>query len=729
MRLSLLFLAISTSLGSYAFANETQSVTEAGTTAQEVNMADKNGSALQANPFFQVSALPFQAPRFDLIKESDFEPAITEGIRQKLAEIEHIANNPEPPTFENTYVALEKAGALLDRVMTVFSALTGANTSDTLQRINEEQSPKLAALGDAITLNSTLFDRLQAVYDQRETLDLTPEDKRLIEITHQHFVLAGARLSETDKAQLKSLNQEAATLNTQFVNRLLAAAKNGALVVSNKNQLEGLSEPELKAAEQAAQDRHLDQQWLLTLQNTTQQPWLASLANRDTRKALFDASWNRAERGDANDTRSLIARLAKVRAEQARLLGFPDYATWKLQDQMAKKPEAALGFMRDIAPAATARAKREAADIQAVIDKQGGGFKLQAWDWPYYAEQVRKARYDLDESQIRPYFELNNVLQNGVFYAAQALYGITFKERTDIPVYQSDVKVYEVFDKDGSSMALFYTDFFARDNKSGGAWMGNFVDQSRLLGTKPVVYNVCNFTKPAPGQPALLSWDDVITLFHEFGHALHGMFADQMYGSISGANTPSDFVEFPSQINEHWAEDPKVFTNYAKHYATGKPMPAELVEKIKNASRFNKGYDMTELLAAALLDMHWHMIAAEAPQQDVDAFEKAALEKDRINLSYVPPRYRSSYFMHIWGNGYAAGYYAYLWTQMLADDGFEWFREHGGLTPENGQRFRDMVLSRGNSTDLEQVYRDWRGHEPDIEPMLINRGLKGDSQG
>nr|WP_019367010.1 peptidyl-dipeptidase Dcp [Pseudomonas luteola] len=729
MRLSLLFLAISTSLGSYAFANETQSVTEAGTTAQEVNMADKNGSALQANPFFQVSALPFQAPRFDLIKESDFEPAITEGIRQKLAEIEQIANNPEPPTFENTYVALEKAGALLDRVMTVFSALTGANTSDTLQRINEEQSPKLAALGDAITLNSTLFDRLQAVYDQRETLDLTPEDKRLIEITHQHFVLAGARLSETDKAQLKSLNQEAATLNTQFVNRLLAAAKNGALVVSNKNQLEGLSEPELKAAEQAAQDRHLDQQWLLTLQNTTQQPWLASLANRDTRKALFDASWNRAERGDANDTRSLIARLAKVRAEQARLLGFPDYATWKLQDQMAKKPEAALGFMRDIAPAATARAKREAADIQAVIDKQGGGFKLQAWDWPYYAEQVRKARYDLDESQIRPYFELNNVLQNGVFYAAQALYGITFKERTDIPVYQSDVKVYEVFDKDGSSMALFYTDFFARDNKSGGAWMGNFVDQSRLLGTKPVVYNVCNFTKPAPGQPALLSWDDVITLFHEFGHALHGMFADQMYASISGANTPSDFVEFPSQINEHWAEDPKVFANYAKHYATGKPMPAELVEKIKTASRFNKGYDMTELLAAALLDMHWHMIAAEAPQQDVDAFEKAALEKDRINLSYVPPRYRSSYFMHIWGNGYAAGYYAYLWTQMLADDGFEWFREHGGLTLENGQRFRDMVLSRGNSTDLEQVYRDWRGHEPDIEPMLINRGLKGDSQG
>ncbi|GGM23165.1 dipeptidyl carboxypeptidase II [Pseudomonas asuensis] len=729
MRLSLLFLAISASLGSYALANENQSAARAETSTQEVNMADKNTSVVQENPFFQVSTLPFQAPRFDLIQESDFEPAIAEGIRQKLAEVEQIANNPEPPTFENTYIALEKAGALLDRVMSVFGALTGANTSDTLQRISEEQSPKLAALGDAITLNSKLFERLQTLYDQRDTLDLTPEDKRLIEVTHQHFVLAGARLSDADKAQLKSLNQEAATLGTQFVNRLLAAAKNGAVQINSKEQLAGLSEPELKAAEQAARDRNLDQQWLLTLQNTTQQPWLASLSNRDTRKALFDASWSRAEKGDANDTRQLITRLAKVRAEQARLLGFPDYATWKLQDQMAKKPEAALGFMRDIVPAATARAKREAADIQAVIDKQGGGFKLQAWDWPYYAEQVRKARYDLDESQIRPYFELNNVLHNGVFYAAQALYGITFKERTDIPVYQSDVKVYEVFDKDGSSMALFYTDFFARDNKSGGAWMGNFVDQSRLMGTKPVVYNVCNFTRPASGQPALLSWDDVITLFHEFGHALHGMFADQMYGSISGANTPSDFVEFPSQINEHWAEDPEVFANYAKHYATGKPMPAELVEKIKTASRFNKGYDMTELLAAALLDMHWHMIKADEPEQDVDAFEKAALEEDRVNLSYVPPRYRSSYFMHIWGNGYAAGYYAYIWTQMLADDGFKWFREHGGLTPENGQRFRDMVLSRGNSTDLEKVYRDWRGHEPDIEPMLINRGLKGDSEG
>jgi peptidyl-dipeptidase Dcp len=725
MRLSLLFLAISTSLSGYTLANA-QTNSDAGKTVQEVNMTAQNLSVSQDNPFSQVSTLPFQAPRFDLIKESDFEPAITEGIRQKLAEVDLIANSTEPPTFQNTYVALEKAGAALDRVMNVFSALTGANTSDTLQKINEEQSPKLAALTDAIMLNSTLFNRLQTVYDQRDTLNITPEDKRLIEITHEQFVLAGARLSDTDKAQLKTLNQEAATLSTQFVNRLLAAAKNGALPVSSQAQLAGLSQAELKAAEQAARERNLEGQWLLVLQNTTQQPLLGSLSDRDTRKALFDASWSRAEKSDANDTRQIITRLAKVRAEQASLLGFPDYATWKLQDQMAKTPEAALQFMRRIVPAATARAKREAGDIQALIDKQGGGFKLQAWDWPYYAEQVRKARYDLDDSQTRPYFELDNVLQNGVFYAAQMLYGITFKERTDIPVYHRDVKVYEVFDRDGTSMALFYTDFFARDNKNGGAWMGNFVDQSTLLSTKPVVYNVCNYTKPALGQPALLSWDDVTTLFHEFGHALHGMFAKQTYASISGANTPSDFVEFPSQFNEHWAEDPNVFAHYARHYETGKPMPAELVEKIKTASRFNKGYEMTELLAAALLDMHWHMLKADQPQQKVDAFEQAALEKDQINLSYVPPRYRSSYFMHIWGNGYAAGYYAYLWTQMLADDGFEWFKEHGGLTPENGQRFRDMILSRGNSTDLEKLYEDWRGHEPRIEPMLINRGLKGD---
>ncbi|WP_411752804.1 M3 family metallopeptidase, partial [Serratia sp. (in: enterobacteria)] len=436
------------------------------------------------------------------------------------------------------------------------------------------------------------------------------------------------------------------------------------------------------------------------------------------------ASINRAEKNDASDTRQTLARLAKVRAEQAKLLGFPNYAAWKLQNQMAKTPDAALAFMRNIVPAATARAEREAKDIQAVIDRQNGGFKLAAWDWQFYAEQVRKEKYDLDESQIKPYFEMNNVLHNGVFYAANLLYGISFKERKDIPVYHPDVRVYEVFDKDGQSLALFYTDFFKRDNKGGGAWMSNFVEQSKLNGTKPVIYNVSNFTKPAAGQPALLSYDDVITMFHEFGHALHGMFADQQYPSLSGTNTARDFVEFPSQFNEHWASDPKVFAHFAKHYQTGEAMPQALVDKINKADKFNKGYAMTELLAAALLDMHWHMLGADQPQQDVDKFEAASLRQDKIDLSYVPPRYRSSYFQHIWGNGYAAGYYAYLWTEMLADDAFQWFRDNGGLTAENGQRFRDRVLSQGNSQDLEKLYVKWRGQEPSIEPMLINRGLK-----
>ncbi len=731
MRLSTLVLAIGMALSTQALAEESKLPSEntavpsgqskeANVTGEANQHEDKKGE----NPFFYASRLPFQAPPFGVIKESDYAPAIAAGIQQKLAEVEKIANNPAEPTFENTLVALQRSGALLTRTMNVFSAMTSANTSDALQKLDEETSPKLAALDDAIMLNSKLFARIKSIYDRRDSLELDAESRRLAEVTYQNYVLAGANLSDTDKTQLKALNQEAATLSTQFTNKLLAAGKNGALAIDDKAQLAGLSDAERAAAAQAASERKLDKQWLLVLQNTTQQPDLQRLKDRDTRKALFDASVNRAEKGDANDTRQTVARLAKVRAEQAKLLGFPNYAAWKLQNQMAKTPDAALAFMRDIVPAATARAEREAKDIQAVIDQQNGGFKLAAWDWQFYAEQVRKAKYDLDESQITPYFELNNVLHNGVFYAANLLYGISFKERKDIPVYQPDVRVYEVFDKDDKSLALFYTDFFKRDNKGGGAWMSNFVEQSRLNGTKPVIYNVANFTKPAAGQPALLSYDDVITLFHEFGHALHGMFADQEYPSLSGTNTARDFVEFPSQFNEHWASDPKVFAHYARHYQTGEAMPQELVDKINKADKFNKGYAMTELLAAALLDMHWHMLAAGQPQQAVDKFEAASLQQDSIDLGYVPPRYRSSYFQHIWGNGYAAGYYAYLWTEMLADDAFQWFKEHGGLTAENGQRFRDKILSRGNSQDLEKLYVDWRGQEPSIEPMLLNRGLK-----
>lgn len=718
MRLSTLVLAIGVALSTPALA-ETNTQTKEAKVAGEVKQ-DKQGE----NPFFAASQLPFQAPRFDVISESDYAPAITAGIQQKLAEVEKIANNPAEPTFDNTFVALEKSGALLTRTMNVFGAMTSANTSDALQKLDEETSPKLAALDDAIMLNSKLFARIKAIYDRRDSLNLDPESLRLVEVTYKNYVLAGANLSDADKTQLKALNQEAATLSTQFTNKLLAASKNGALAIGDKNLLAGLSEGELAAAAQAASERKLDKQWLLVLQNTTQQPDLQNLQDRDTRQKLFEASINRAEKNDANDTRQTLARLAKVRAEQAKLLCFPNYAAWKLQNQMAKTPDAALAFMRNIVPAATARAEREAKDIQAVIDRQNGGFQLAAWDWQFYAEQVRKEKYDLDESQIKPYFEMNNVLQNGVFYAANLLYGISFKERKDIPVYHPDVRVYEVFDKDGQSLALFYTDFFKRDNKGGGAWMSNFVEQSKLNDTKPVIYNVSNFTKPAAGQPALLSYDDVITMFHEFGHALHGMFADQQYPSLSGTNTARDFVEFPSQFNEHWASDPQVFAHFAKHYQTGEAMPQALVDKINKADKFNKGYAMTELLAAALLDMHWHMLGADQPQQDVDKFEAASLRQDKIDLSYVPPRYRSSYFQHIWGNGYAAGYYAYLWTEMLADDAFQWFSDNGGLTAENGQRFREQVLSQGNSQDLEKLYVKWRGQEPSIEPMLINRGLK-----
>ena len=686
-------------------------------------------TAMTSNPFFSASTLPFQAPPFDKIKDADYQPAIDEGMKQQLAEIEKIANNPDAPTFENTYVAMEKSGVMLKRVLAVFSAVTGANTDDALQKVQEDEAPKLAAHQDAIHLDSKLFQRVETIYNQRDTLKLDPESARLVEVIYKDFVHAGAKLSDADKARLKDLNKEESTLSTAFTNKLLAATKDAAPVLDDKAKLAGLSDAELAAATQAAKDRKLaDGKYVLTLQNTTQQPELQDLSDRDTRQALFDASWNRAEKGDANDTRKTIERLAQIRAEQARLIGFPNYAAWKLDDQMAKTPETAMSFMDKLAPAAVARAKREAADIQAQIDKDQAAlkqptFKLEPWDWNRYAEEVRKAKFDLDEGQIKPYFELDNVLQNGVFYAANQLYGLTFKERHDIPVYQPDVRVFEVFDKDGTSMALFYCDYFKRDNKNGGAWMDNLVNQSKLLGTKPVIYNVANFSKPAAGQPALLSFDDVTTMFHEFGHALHGIFADGEYPTLSGTNTARDFVEFPSQFNEHWATDPKVFANYAKNYKSGEPMPQALVDKMTKAGKFNSGYGMTELVAAALLDMNWHVLGADAPLQDADQFEAAALKKDNIDLSYVPPRYRSSYFQHIWGNGYAAGYYAYLWTQMLADDAFVGFKDHGGLTRENGDRFRAMILSRGNTEELAKLYKDWRGQDPGIEPMLENRGM------
>jgi peptidyl-dipeptidase Dcp len=676
-----------------------------------------------ANPFYAESTLPFHTTPFNKIKDSDYEPAFAAGIAQHLKEVEAIANNPAPPTFENTFVAMEKTGALLDRVNLAFNCVSGANTNDALQKVQEWLAPKMAEHDDAIHLNSRLFARIKAVYDKRDSLHLDPESLRLVEIDYQDFVKAGAKLSDADKQQLKKLNSEESTLENTFQTKLLAATKAGGFSTTDESALAGLSPAQLAAAAQDAKDRK-QPGWAIPLQNTTQQPDFANLTNRATRQTIFEHSWNRAERGDDNDLRSTIARLAQLRAQKAALLGYPNFAAWNLTDQMAKTPEAAIDFVNALVPATTAKAAEEAKEIQALIDKQGGGFTLEPWDWDFYHEQVRKAKYDLNEDEIKPYYELNNVLEKGVFYAATKLYGITFKERHDIPVYQPDVRVFEVFDADGKPLALFYCDYYKRDNKNGGAWMDQLVNQSKLLDRLPVVFNVANFQKPAPGQPALLTIDDVTTMFHEFGHALHGMFANTEYPSLSGPQTPRDFVEFPSQFNEHWAMQPDVFAHYAKHYKTGEPMPADLVAKIRQADAFKKSHDLTEIVSAAMLDLQWHTLpSATAPLEDPDTFEKDALTKTHLWISYVPPRYRSSYFLHIWANGYEAGYYAYLWTEMLDDNAYQWFEDNGGLTRANGDRFRKMVLSRGNTEDLDKMFKTWLGKAPTIDPMVKDRGL------
>ena len=684
------------------------------------------------NPFYAASTLPYQAPPFDKIKDTDFEPALEAGMAEQLKEVEAIANNPAPPTFENTLVALEKTGQLYERVQEVFDGLTQANTNATLDKVDAIESPKRAAHDDAIFLNDKLFQRVATIWNQMngkqmDSLGLDAELRRLVDVYYKKFVHAGANLSPADKVKLKKLNEEESTLQNGFRQKLLAATKAEAYSTTDKSALKGLTDAELAAAAEAAKERKVPG-YVLPMQNTTQQPILASLAERATRQAVFEDSWNRTERGGVNDTRETVVRLAKLRAEKAKLLGYPNYAAWNLEDQMAKTPEAAVRFMDALVPATAAKAGEEGKDIQAVIDAQKGGFQLQPWDWEFYSEQVRKARYDLDEAQVKPYFEIWNVLQNGVFYAANQLYGITFKERKDIPVYNADVKVFEVFNADGKPLALWYCDYFKRDNKAGGAWMSNFVEQSKLLGTLPVIYNVANFPKPAAGEPALISFTDVTTMFHEFGHGLHGMFSDCKYPLLSGTDVPRDFVEFPSQFNEHWASYPAVFDHFAKHYKTGAPMPAELAAKIRKAEKFNQGYLLTELLAAAELDMQWHTISATATVEKPDAFEKEALEQKHLWLETVPPRYRSTYFQHIWSGGYAAGYYAYLWSEMLDDDAYQWFEDHGGLTRANGDRFRKMVLSRGNTEDLAKLYSDWLGAEPSTGPMLKDRGLVGDTK-
>ena len=676
-------------------------------------------AALANNPFMKKSSLQYQAPEFDKIKDEHFKPAFDYGLKQNLTEIEKIANNTEAPTFENTVLALEKSGEVLKRAQIIFYNLTGSNTNPTLQKIEEEYAPIFAAHYDKIYLNSKLLNRIKAV--KTDGLDL--EDKRLIEVYKQKFELAGANLTNAQKEQMKTINAELATLGTQFSSKLLEARKNGAVLFDNVKDLEGLSADEIAAAATDAKNAGYEGKYLLTLLNTTQQPLLQNLKNRATREKLYKASWYRAEKGDENDTRATLEKMAKLRMDKAHLMGKSSYAELNLMDQMAQKPENALKLLSQLANPAVEQARKEAADIQKLIDEQKGGFSLEPWDWNFYAEQVRKAKFDLDENQIKPYFEVSTVLEKGVFYAAEKFYGITFKERKDLPVYHPDVVAYEVFDRDGKSLAIYYLDFYTRDNKNGGAWMSNFVEQSFTTNTKPVIVNVFNYQKPAPGKPSLISYDDVSTMFHEFGHTLHGLFANQKYITISGTNVPRDFVEFPSQINEFFALEPSILKNYAIHYETKQPMPQALVEKIKNASTFNQGYATTELVSAATLDMAWHSVTSENQFKPTLDFEKDVLQKYGFTLPQVPPRYHSPYFAHIWGGGYSAGYYAYMWSDVLNADAWKWITDNGGMTRENGDRFRKYILSVGNSVDLNKAYKDFSGRNPEIKPLLQNKGF------
>jgi len=679
--------------------------------------------AAPASIFAAPSPLPYHAPQFDKIKDSDYLPAFTEGMKQQRAEIDAIANASAAPTFDNTIAAIEKSGRMLDRVSSTFFNVQGANTNDTLDKIQTDVAPRLAAHSDAIFLDAKLFARVKALYDNRAGLKLDPEALQVLTHYYRQFVHAGANLSPRDQVRLKEINKQDASLQTQFQQKLVAGAKAGALVVDNKAQLAGLTDAEIANAAEAAKARGLKGKWVIPLQNTTQQPLLTDLADRATREKLFNASWTRTEKGDKNDTRAIIAQQAVIRAEKAKMLGYPNYAAYVLYDQMAQTPAAVDKFLKQLTPATRAKAADEAKLIQAAIDKEGRHFDLKPWDWQRYAERVRKEKYDLDDAALKPYFELHAVLEKGVFYAATQLYGITFKRRTDLPVYQPDVMAYEVFDKDGSALGLMYFDYFKRDNKSGGAWMNNFVGQSKLLGTKPVIYNVGNFTKPAPGQPALLTFDDVTTMFHEFGHALHGLFANQTYPMVSGTNTARDWVEFPSQFNEHWALYPDVLKHYAVNQQ-GQVIPQGLVDKIKKSSTWGQGYALGELLAASQLDMQWHTLAPGAPKPDVDAFEARALHDTGTDFPNVPTRYRSSYFLHIWANGYASAYYAYQWTVMLDDAAYSWFEKNGGLSRANGQRFRDLILSKGHTMEYSPMFRAFYGKDPDTGPMLEHRGLK-----
>lgn len=675
------------------------------------------------NPFYQASTLPFQMPPFDKIKNEHFVPALQRGMDEHRAEIDAIANNKATPDFENTIVALDKSGALLSRVGAVFSNLSTANTNDELQKIQRDFAPKFAAHQDAIVLNEALFKRVETIYQARENLGLSAEDKRLVERNYTDFVRAGAKLQGEQREQLKVLNARMAELQTAFGQNLLNETNARALPITDKAELAGLSAEAITAAETTAKAKKSEAPYLLALTNTSGQPPLSSLENRDVRKRLFEASVGRSGSGGEFDNRALVLEMAKLRAQRANLLGYTTHAAYMLEDQTARSVDTVNKMMRDLAPAAVANARREAAEMQAMIKAEGKDFELAAWDWAYYADKLRKKKYDFDASELRPYFELNNVLEKGVFFAADKLYGLKFERRTDLPVYQDDVLVYQVNEADGTPLGLFIADFYARSNKRGGAWMNEYVSQSKLLGTQPVIGNHLNIPKPADGQPTLLTFDEVSTMFHEFGHALHGLFSDVRYPRFAGTNVPTDFVEYPSQVNEMWATWPSVLANYAKHYKTGEQIPQALLDKVLAAEQFNQGFATTEYLAAALLDQAWHQLSVQQVPTDALAFEAKTLKDLGLAFAPVPPRYRTTYFSHIFAGGYSAGYYSYLWSEVLDADSVEWFKENGGLKRSNGDHFRKTLLSRGGSEEALDLFRQFRGRAPDIAPLLERRGL------
>ncbi|MDN3618870.1 M3 family metallopeptidase [Polaribacter undariae] len=676
----------------------------------------ENTMDISKNPLLIKSTLEYGTPDFTKIKSKHFLPAILEGMKLQNEAIVKITENTDDPTFENTILALEESSKKLDDVNAVFYGLAGAHTNDTIKENQKELAPKFSKHNDDILLNTQLFAKVKSVYENLSEANLDAESKHLVGEYFKNFSKAGANLSEEKKEKLKEINSEIASLSNDFGKKLLDASKKGGITVTNKEDLKGFSDEKIKSLEK-------DGAYEIQLVNTTQQASLQTLENREVRKELFEKSIHRADAGEY-DTSDLVLKMTKLRAEKAQILGFDNYASWSLQGTMAATPDKVFNMFENLIPGSLEKAASEIKEIQAEINKEGKDFKLAPYDWNHYAEKVRKSKYNLNEDDVKPYFEMTNVLEKGVFYAATKLYGITFKKRTDIPTYHPDVVVYELFEEDGSKLGLFFGDYFARDSKRGGAWMSNFVKQSKLRNQKPVIYNVCNSSKPAEGEPALISFDEVETMFHEFGHALHGFFGNQQYTSISGTSTARDFVEFPSQFNENWATHPEILNNYAIHYKTGEVIPVELLQKIKDAGTFNQGYSMIENLCSSSLDMKWHTISANDTIEDVADFEAEALKSMKLNLDEIPPRYRSTYFAHIFSGGYAAGYYSYLWTEMLSHDAYDWFKDNGLLTRENGQKFREQVLSKGNTMDYAEMYKTFAGRDPKAAPMLESRGLK-----